>query len=112
MKSIPAECHADRMARVQTVARETNPPYHGVLKAFSRRTGVPVRVNASFNVRGQPSTATATPPDCSCAPSTSASAATRARCTCGPSAPARSGTGAGAPERRRRTGCALRQVCG
>jgi carbamoyltransferase len=39
---------------VQTVTREINPRYHDVLKAFGRRTGVPVLVNTSFNVRGEP----------------------------------------------------------
>lgn len=51
---IPAVCHADRTARVQTVTREINAPYHDVLKAFGARTGVPVLVNTSFNVRGEP----------------------------------------------------------
>jgi carbamoyltransferase len=51
---IPAVCHADRTARVQTVARETNPRYHDTLKAFEAITGVPVLVNTSFNVRGEP----------------------------------------------------------
>lgn len=51
---IPAVCHADRTARVQTVARETNPRYHDTLKAFQARTGVPILVNTSFNVRGEP----------------------------------------------------------
>jgi carbamoyltransferase len=51
---IPAVCHADHTARVQTVTREINPRYHDVLKAFGRRTGVPVLVNTSFNVRGEP----------------------------------------------------------
>jgi carbamoyltransferase len=51
---IPAACHADRTARVQTVRRETNPRYHDLLKAFGARSGVPVLVNTSFNVRGEP----------------------------------------------------------
>jgi carbamoyltransferase len=51
---IPAVCHVDRTARVQTVRREANPRYHDLLKAFGRRTGVPVLVNTSFNVRGEP----------------------------------------------------------
>jgi carbamoyltransferase len=51
---IPAVCHADRTARVQTVARETNPRYHDTLKAFEALTGVPILVNTSFNVRGEP----------------------------------------------------------
>jgi carbamoyltransferase len=51
---IPAVCHADRTARVQTVRREHNERYYDVLKAFGARTGVPVLVNTSFNVRGEP----------------------------------------------------------
>lgn len=51
---IPAVCHADRTARVQTVQRDTHPRYHDLLKAFKALTGVPVLVNTSFNVRGEP----------------------------------------------------------
>lgn len=46
--------HVDGGARVQTVSREQNPPYHDVIEAFGRRTGVPVLVNTSFNIRGEP----------------------------------------------------------
>ena len=53
-RRIPAVCHADRTARVQTVRRDTNPRYYDLLKAFGRATGVPVLVNTSFNVRGEP----------------------------------------------------------
>lgn len=51
---IPSACHTDRTARVQTVNAKTNPRAHAVLQAFGRRTGVPVLVNTSFNVRGEP----------------------------------------------------------
>jgi len=51
---IPAVCHADLTARVQTVERETNPRYYDTLKAFEARTGVPILVNTSFNVRSEP----------------------------------------------------------
>ncbi len=51
---IPAVCHADLTARVQTVRRETNPTYYDLLKAFGAKTGVPLLVNTSFNVRGEP----------------------------------------------------------
>jgi len=51
---IPAVCHADLTARVQTVERETNPRYYDTLKAFQARTGVPILVNTSFNVRSEP----------------------------------------------------------
>jgi carbamoyltransferase len=51
---IPAVTHVDYSARIQTVHRETNPRYHALLRAFSQRTGCPVLVNTSFNVRGEP----------------------------------------------------------
>jgi carbamoyltransferase len=51
---IPAAVHVDGTARVQTVARDCNPRYYRLLQAFGRRTGVPVLVNTSFNVRGEP----------------------------------------------------------
>ena len=51
---IPAVTHVDYSARIQTVHAETNPRYHALLSAFKRRTGCPVLVNTSFNVRGEP----------------------------------------------------------
>ena len=51
---IPAITHVDYSARIQTVHRETNPRYHDLLSAFEARTGCPVLVNTSFNVRGEP----------------------------------------------------------
>jgi carbamoyltransferase len=51
---IPAVTHVDYSARLQTVHAETNPRYHALLSAFKRRTGCPVLVNTSFNVRGEP----------------------------------------------------------
>jgi carbamoyltransferase len=51
---IPAVTHVDYSARVQTVHRETNPRFHALLTAFRERTGCPVLVNTSFNVRGEP----------------------------------------------------------
>jgi carbamoyltransferase len=51
---IPSACHTDRTARVQTVSARTNPRFHALLRAFAARTGVPVLVNTSFNVRGEP----------------------------------------------------------
>jgi carbamoyltransferase len=51
---IPAVTHVDYSARIQTVHRETNPRYHALIQAFERRTGCPVIVNTSFNVRGEP----------------------------------------------------------
>jgi carbamoyltransferase len=51
---IPAVTHVDFSARLQTVHRETNPRYHALLSAFNAKTGCPVLVNTSFNVRGEP----------------------------------------------------------
>jgi carbamoyltransferase len=52
--TIPAVTHVDYSARIQTVRRETNPLYYDIIAAFDRRTGCPVIVNTSFNVRGEP----------------------------------------------------------
>jgi carbamoyltransferase len=51
---IPAVTHVDYSARIQTVHRETNPRYHALITAFKERTGCPLLVNTSFNVRGEP----------------------------------------------------------
>ncbi len=51
---IPAVTHEDGSGRVQTVTEESHPLFHRLLRAFERRTGVPVLVNTSFNVRGEP----------------------------------------------------------
>lgn len=51
---IPAVTHVDRSARIQTVDKSTNPMFHDLLTAFKTRTGCPVLVNTSFNVRGEP----------------------------------------------------------
>jgi len=51
---VPAITHVDYSARIQTVRRETHPVYYDIIEAFHRRTGCPVVVNTSFNVRGEP----------------------------------------------------------
>jgi carbamoyltransferase len=51
---IPAVCHVDGTARVQTVNASQNPDYHALLTEFEALTGVPVLVNTSFNTRGEP----------------------------------------------------------
>jgi len=51
---IPAVTHVDYSARVQTVHTETNPRFHALIGEFENRTGCPVLVNTSFNVRGEP----------------------------------------------------------
>lgn len=55
---IPSALHSDRTARVQTVHADTNPLFHELLEAVGRKTGVPILVNTSFNVRGEPIVAT------------------------------------------------------
>jgi carbamoyltransferase len=52
--TIPAVTHIDYSARLQTVDSDRNARLHGLLKAFHERTGCPVLVNTSFNVRGEP----------------------------------------------------------
>jgi carbamoyltransferase len=51
---IPAVTHVDYSARIQTVHKETNPRYHALISSFKARTGCPLVVNTSFNVRGEP----------------------------------------------------------
>ena len=51
---IPAVTHVDGSARLQTVHAETNPRFHALLRSFGEKTGCPVLVNTSFNVRGEP----------------------------------------------------------
>ena len=51
---IPAVTHVDYSARVQTVHCETNARFHALLSAFKDKTGCPMLVNTSFNVRGEP----------------------------------------------------------
>jgi carbamoyltransferase len=52
--TIPAVTHVDGSARIQTVRRDVNPVYYDIIEAFYQRTGCPVIVNTSFNVRGEP----------------------------------------------------------
>jgi carbamoyltransferase len=52
--SIPAVTHVDYSARLQTVDSTRNPLLHLLLERFYERTGCPVLVNTSFNVRGEP----------------------------------------------------------
>jgi len=51
---VPAITHVDGTGRVQTVSRKHNPKYHRLIEEFERLTGVPMVLNTSFNIRGQP----------------------------------------------------------
>jgi carbamoyltransferase len=51
---IPAVTHVDYSARIQTVNKDTNKRYHDLISKFKEKTGCPVIVNTSFNVRGEP----------------------------------------------------------
>jgi carbamoyltransferase len=51
---IPAVTHVDNSARIQTVAADVNPRFHALLARFRDKTGLPVLVNTSFNVRSEP----------------------------------------------------------
>ena len=56
--TLPAITHVDYSARIQTVHVDTNPRYHALISKFHELTGMPVVVNTSFNVRGEPIVAT------------------------------------------------------
>jgi carbamoyltransferase len=53
-QQIPSIVHANGTARLQTATKDGNPFMHAVLEAFARRTGVPVLINTSLNVKGKP----------------------------------------------------------
>lgn len=52
--TVPAVTHVDYSARIQTVHAETNPLFHNLISEFKKKTGCPIVVNTSFNVRGEP----------------------------------------------------------
>jgi carbamoyltransferase len=52
--AVPAVTHVDNSARLQTVFRETNPRYYDLIQRFGEATGVPVVLNTSFNLKGEP----------------------------------------------------------
>ena len=51
---VPAVTHVDYSARIQTVDAERHPRLHRLMTAFKQRTGCPVIINTSFNIRGEP----------------------------------------------------------
>jgi carbamoyltransferase len=52
--SIPAVTHVDNSARIQTIKKDDHPLYYELIQNFYRKTGCPVIINTSFNVRGEP----------------------------------------------------------
>ncbi|HEU4928906.1 MAG TPA: carbamoyltransferase [Candidatus Krumholzibacteria bacterium] len=53
-RTIPSVTHVDHSARIQTVDPHTHPRYYNLIKRFDEKTGCPVIINTSFNVRGEP----------------------------------------------------------
>jgi len=53
-RTIPSVTHVDNSARLQTVTREAAPLYYDLIREFEKITGVPIVINTSFNVRGEP----------------------------------------------------------
>ncbi len=53
-KLIPAVTHVDGSGRLQTVSKKQNPRYYSVIKEFEKLSGVPILINTSFNIRGEP----------------------------------------------------------
>ncbi|MDQ3008425.1 MAG: hypothetical protein M3Q81_02400 [bacterium] len=53
-KEVPAVVHVDKTGRLQTLAKKDNPFYYDLINEYKRITGVPIIINTSFNVRGEP----------------------------------------------------------
>jgi len=53
-KKIPAVTHVDGSGRLQTIRRYQNPDYYGLIKEFGRLSDIPILINTSFNIRGEP----------------------------------------------------------
>jgi carbamoyltransferase len=51
---VPAVVHVDGSGRLQTVDRDSSPRYHALIEAFEKLTGVPIVLNTSFNLNGEP----------------------------------------------------------
>ena len=54
INNIPAVVHIDKTARVQTIEKETNPKIYKLINEFKNITGIPVLLNTSFNLKGEP----------------------------------------------------------
>ena len=53
-KKIPSVTHVDGSGRLQTIRREQNHLYYDVIKEFGKMSGIPILINTSFNIRGEP----------------------------------------------------------
>ena len=53
-KILPAITHVDNTARIQTARRSENPLYYDLIKTFGKISGIPIIINTSFNIRGEP----------------------------------------------------------
>ena len=53
-EKIPAVTHVDGTGRLQTVSKKTNPRYHQLIREFDKLTGIPIIINTSFNLNGEP----------------------------------------------------------
>jgi carbamoyltransferase len=53
-KQVPAVVHVDNSGRLETLIREDNPRYYDLISAYDKKTGIPIIINTSFNVRGEP----------------------------------------------------------
>jgi carbamoyltransferase len=53
-KKIPAVTHVDGSGRLQTITKEQNPLYYNLIKEFQKISGIPILINTSFNIRGEP----------------------------------------------------------
>jgi carbamoyltransferase len=52
--AVPAITHVDGSGRLQTVFRDTSPLYHSLIERFGEATGIPMVLNTSFNLKGEP----------------------------------------------------------
>ena len=53
-KKIPSVTHIDGSGRLQTIRRKQNPLYYNLIKEFGKLSGIPILINTSFNIRGEP----------------------------------------------------------
>ncbi|MBU0476940.1 hypothetical protein KKB68_02970, partial [Patescibacteria group bacterium] len=54
LKQVPAVAHVDNSGRLETLIRKDNPKYYDLVKSYKDKTGIPIIINTSFNVRGEP----------------------------------------------------------